>query len=54
MTKTSTKATSTKTFIIHDLDVNKVLVSTKESYGTKIHLNTSSDIMVIMSLDHYV
>ena len=35
MTKTSTKAISTKTFNIHDLDVNKVLVSTKESYGIK-------------------
>ena len=41
-------------FNIHDLDVNKILVSKKESYGKKIHLNTSLDIMMMMSLDHYV
>ena len=27
-----------KLFNIHDLDVKKILVSKKESYGTKIHL----------------
>ena len=44
-----------KMFNISDLDVNKILVSKKESYGKKkIHLNTSLDIMMMMSLDHYV
>ena len=42
-------------FNIYDLDVNKILVSKKESHGKKIHLNTSLDIMMMMmSLDHYV
>ena len=43
-----------KIFNIHGLDVNKILVSKKESYGTKIHLNTLLDIMMMMSLDLYV
>ena len=43
-----------KLFNIHDLDVSKILDSKKESYGTKIHLNTSLDTMMMMSLDHYV
>ena len=38
-----------KLFNIHDLDVNKILVSKKESI-----LNTSLDIMMMMSFDHYV
>ena len=33
-----------KIFNIYDLDVNKILISKKESYGKKIHLNTSLDI----------
>ena len=34
------------------LDVNKILVSKKESYSTKIDLNTLLDIMMMMtSLD---
>ena len=37
-----------KLFNIHDLDVNKILVSKKESHGTKIHLNTLLDIMMMM------
>ena len=37
-----------------NIDVNKILVSKKESYGTKIYLNTSLDIMMVMFLDHYV
>ena len=37
-----------KMFNIYDLDVNKILVS------KKIHLNTSLDIIMMMSLDHYV
>ena len=45
-----------KLFNMHDLDVNKILVSKKESYDMvqKIHLNNSLDIMMIMSFDHYV
>ena len=34
---------------IYDLDVNKILVSKKESYGTKIDLNTLLDIMMMMT-----
>ena len=41
-------------FNIFDLDVNKILVSKRESYGKKVHLNTLLDIMMTMSLDHYV
>ena len=43
-----------KLFDIHDLDANKILVSKKESYGAKIHLNALLDIMMMMLLDHYV
>ena len=43
---------------IDELDVNKILVSRKEPYGKKIHLNTLLDIMMMlmkmMSLDLYV
>ena len=42
-----------KLFKIEDININNILVSKKESYGTKIHLNTLLDIMMI-SLDHYV
>ena len=38
-----------------DIDINKILVSQKESYGKeKIHLNTLLDMTMMMSLDHYV
>ena len=40
-----------------DIDADKILVSKKkkkESYGKKAHLNISLDIMMMMSLDHYV
>ena len=37
---------------INDIDVNKILVSKKESYGTKIHLDILLDIMMIMLLDN--
>ena len=44
-----------KLFNIHDLDVNKILVSKKESYFTKNSLKYFSlYIMMVMSLDHYV
>ena len=42
-----------KLFKIEDTDINKILVSKKESYGTN-HLNTSLDITMMMSLDHYL
>ena len=41
-------------FKIEDKDVNNILVSRKESYGQKIHLNALLDIMMIMLLDHSV
>ena len=37
-----------------DIDVNNILVSKKEPYGTKILLNTLSDTMIMILLDHYV
>ena len=43
-----------KTFQIDNINVNKILVSKKEPYGTKMHLNTLLDIMIMMLLDHYV
>ena len=43
-----------KLFNLYDLDVNNIFVSKKESYGQKTYLNTSSDIMMMMLLDHYV
>ena len=36
-----------------DIDI-KILISKKEPYGKKTHLNTSLDIMVIIPLDLYV
>ena len=36
-----------------DIDVNNILVSKKEPYGTKILLNTLSDTMIMILLDHY-
>ena len=40
---------------IDDIDVNKIIISKKESYGKKeVHLNTSLDKVMMMSLDHNV
>ena len=39
---------------IYDIEVDKMLISKKESYGKKAHLNTFLDIMMMMSLDIYV
>ena len=39
---------------INNIDINKILISKKESYGKKAHLNTSLDIMMVMSLNHNV
>ena len=33
---------------IYDIDVNKILVSKEEPYGTKTHLNTLLDTMTMM------
>ena len=41
-------------FKIDDNNINKTLVSRKEPYGKKIHLNTTLDMMIITTLDHYV
>ena len=40
---------------IEDINVDNILVSKKEPYGTKkkIHLNTLLDIMITILLDHY-
>ena len=40
-------------FQIDDVNVNKLLVSKKESYDTKMYLNTLLDIMVMVLLDRY-
>ena len=42
-------------FNINDIDVIKILISKKEPFGKKkIHLNTKLDVMMTISLDHYV
>ena len=38
---------------IDDIDISKVLVSKEEPYGTKVHLNTSLDTMIMMLSCHY-
>ena len=43
-----------KLFRIEDMDINTILAPKKESFGEKIYLNTLLDIMMMMSLDHYV
>ena len=43
-----------KVFQIDDIDANKILVSKKEPYDTRTHLNTLLGIMIMMLLDHYV
>ena len=42
-----------KLFNIYDIDVNNILVSEKEAYGKKIHLNTTLDMIIVTTLDHY-
>ena len=36
-----------------NIDVNNILVSKKERYGTKNSINTFSDTMIMIILDHY-
>ena len=43
-----------KLFNLNDIDVNKILVSKKESYGTKDLLKYFIGYMMVMLLDHYV
>ena len=43
-----------ETIRIDDIDANKIIISQKEASDKKVHLNTSLDIMTMMSLDHYV
>ena len=43
-----------KVFKIDDIDVNKILVSKKTQMAQRMHLNTLSDIMIMILLDHYV
>ena len=38
---------------VDQIDVNGILVSKEEPYVQKIHLNTSSDTMIMMLLGHY-
>ena len=42
-----------KLFQIDDIDINKILVSKKESLAQRMHLNTLLDI-TMMLLDHYL
>ena len=37
-----------------NINVNKMLISKKEPYGQKIYLSISLDVMMVVSLDHYV
>ena len=41
-------------FKTDDIDVNKMLVSKKQPYDKKAHLNTLLGMMIMMLLDHYV
>ena len=39
---------------IEDIDINKIFVSKKESYGTKNAINILLDTLIIMKLNQYV
>ena len=43
-----------KIFHIHDIDINKILVSKKKHMVKIIHLYTLLDIMIMKLLEHYV
>ena len=43
-----------KLFKTDETDINKILVSKKEPYGKKIDLDTTFDVMMMMSLNRYV
>ena len=39
---------------IENINVNNILISKKEAYSNKIHLNTLLDTMIMILLDRYV
>ena len=41
-------------FKIYDIDANKILISKKDLYDKKSHLNTLLNIVKMMTLDHYL
>ena len=41
-------------FKTHDIDVDNTLISKKERYGKKIHLNTLLLMKIMITLVHYV
>ena len=43
-----------KVLKIDHIDVNKILVSKKTQMAQRMHLNTLSDIMIMILLDHFV
>ena len=43
-----------KVFKIDHIDVNKILVSKKPQMAQRMHLNTLSDIIIMILLDHFV
>ena len=45
---------NTKANKTDDIDVNNTLISKKKHTVQKIHLNTLLDLMIMISLDHYV
>ena len=40
--------------MIKDIDINKILASKREPFGNKNNSNTLLDMMIMMTLDHYV
>ena len=54
--KKSTFYKNKRIYSTDDIDVNNILVSKKEPYVNKIHLNTLLDIMImiLLLLDHYI
>ena len=43
-----------KLYNIDDIDVNKILISKKEPYGKKAHLNILLDMMIMTTLDRLI
>ena len=41
-------------FNINDIDINKILVSKKKTYGKYNYLNTLLGIMIMVLLGHYI
>ena len=44
---------SKRLFNTDDIDINEILISKKELYRKKVHLNTSLDMIIIIILIHY-